>query len=137
MHLCKRALARICHTVGGEGRDPAKFRVQPCQIRAQPCVLTVGIIKELGKHAVMIAQKHLPILAPRDARAQVFDHPGRVRAAIDQIPQMQDLTCAVIGHINGDEGMNLTQKLQMAVNITNGIAVHGTSPLVGMVRPEY
>lgn len=99
--------------------------------------LYVGQIQ--GKHAVVVAFDHQPVFARCHTRAQIFDDAATVGATIHQIAKMDDGRGAMAGLIGGDAVMRALEEVKVAVNVANGVAVHGAAlnERPGVSHPRY
>jgi len=134
----KRTVGRIADAIGGQGRRPANARMQPGHVRPQPRVLPGQIVQKGAEQPVVIAFQHGPVLPGGNAAAQKLDHPGAVRPPVHQITDMHDRPRPVPGLIAGYAVMGLFQQVQMAMNVADGIDVHGV-PLTeapGVLHPR-
>ena len=121
----RRAVGGIADAIRGQGFGAADPVVHIGQVRAQARVVPVHVGDKAREHAVMVAFQHDPIFARRNAQPQIVDHAADVRATVDQITDMDDRGRAMACLIAGDAVMGLTQEVEMAVDVADGVAVHG------------
>ena len=108
----RRAIARI-----------SKLVVQPAGLAG------LSHIEKAREHAVVVALDHLPRLARGHAVHQVLDHAAAIGATVDKVAEVDDggIMGAMRGAVGGDAGMGGAQKVEMAVDVADGVGDHGLS----------
>ena len=125
MHRGQRPVTGVAHAVRHQCRGTADLGVQIAKITAQPVILGLGVIQKQAEHPVMVALQNHPVFPARLPLAQMLDHARAVGATVDQIADMNHRCRAVAGDVGGNQAMRGLQQGKMAVDVTDGVGVHG------------
>lgn len=118
---------RRIDAIRGQSRSSAKTGViKPMRCRTQPRIDPVGLRQKLRQETIMVAAKNDPRPARGLTLHQILYDTSGIRAAIDQITDMDD--GCVFAPILSHTLMCCFQQLQLAVNIANCIDPHAASP---------
>ena len=111
------------HSIVLKRRSTAKPVAQPTVFRTQTRVAPAGLVKKQPKHAVVIAEKVDPGLAPHRPFQEKLDHAGAVRATIHIVADMNDGVggAGARRKIAGDSVMDTPQQRKMTVNVADGV----------------